>query len=66
MFLSDATYFARRASSQLELAANAFDDDIGRVHLRLSDLYLERARDLLTNEMNGGWSDNVVPIRVPA
>lgn len=66
MFLNDATYFARRASSQLELAASAFDDDIARVHVRLSDLYLERARDIVTREMSGGWSDNVVPIRVPA
>ena len=52
MFLTDADYFTRRALTQLDRAAVAVDDGVARVHVRLSDLYLERARHICERELS--------------
>ena len=52
MFLSDADYFTRRALTQLDCAASAQDLGVARVHVRLSDLYLERARTIMGRELD--------------
>ena len=54
MFLNDADYFTRRALTQLDRAACATDQGIARVHARLSDLYLERARTIVERELSVG------------
>lgn len=51
MFLSDADYFTRRALTQLDRAVIADDPGVARVHVRLSDLYLERARTIMGREL---------------
>lgn len=54
MFLNDADYFTRRALTQLDRAASAADQGVARVHVRLSDLYLERARTIVERELSVG------------
>lgn len=43
MATQDRIYFARRAAEEQELAANAADADIAKVHRELQRAYLERA-----------------------
>lgn len=66
MNMDEASYFTRRAVAQMELASDAAGEDIGRVHARLSDLYLERARSLVAHETSVGLEGNVVPLRIGA
>lgn len=66
MFLDEASYFARRAASQLECASSAADHAVARVHAQLSNLYLERARVLVSRAVSDGWTDNVVPLKATA
>lgn len=56
MSLTEAQYFTRRASEQLDRAAHARDADVARVHWELTDLYLSRARDAVTQEVRRGPS----------
>lgn len=66
MFLSDADYFTRRALTQLDQAAAAADQGVARVHVRLSDLYLERARTIMGRELNGTMPGNTLEAERPA
>lgn len=66
MFLDEASYFTRRATFQLQQASAASDDNVARVHARLSDLYLEQARAIIAEQTHMSWPANVVPLRASA
>lgn len=66
MFLDEASYFTQRALFQFDLASAADDESVTRVHVRMSDLYLERARTIVAEQTKGAWPDNVVPLRAIA
>lgn len=59
MSLTEAQYYTRRASEQIDRATNARDDEIARVHCELTELYLSRARDAVDEE----FRDAVAPVR---
>lgn len=61
MVLDDARYLTRRALTQLDCASRAADADIEQVHLRMSDLYLERARDSIERELRTELHGTVIP-----
>lgn len=63
MILDDASYFTRRALFQFEQASVTDDDTVARVHVQLSDLYLERARQVVSEQTSSSPRDNVVPLR---
>lgn len=66
MVLDEANYFTRRALFQFDLASVAEDEGVARVHVRMSDLYLARARTIVAEQTMGAWPDNVVPLRAIA
>lgn len=66
MNFDEVSYYTRRALTQLGLAADAVDGGVARVHAELSDLYLERARELVACTQEAGLPDNVVPLRAIA
>lgn len=66
MVLVDAGYFTQRALFRFDLAAAADVEGVARVHVRMSDLYLERARAIVAEQTIDAWPDNVVPLRAIA
>lgn len=62
MVLDEAAYFTRRALTQIDFAAQAADDHVAQIHVRLSSLYLRRSL-AETEGMLVERPSSVIPLR---